>query len=113
MAKRRLVWALEAQGDFKDIIAFVAADSQVNARRVAERIDRAASGLRQLPSRGRRLPPLPAAVSVELRELIVEPWLLLYRVEKDAVTVLGLVDGRRDVVAWLDREQFRFPTGEP
>jgi len=47
-------------------------------------------------------------VSAELRELIVEPWLLLYRVEKDAVTILGLVDGRRDVVAWLDREQCRF-----
>lgn len=112
MADWRVEWSARAQTDFLDILRFIAQDSPANARRIARRIDDAAQSLRQLPLRGRVLPELSEGLPMTLHELAVPPWRLLYSVTGRIVKITGVVDGRRDMLAWLNREQSRFGAGE-
>ncbi len=113
MADYRVEWSVEARGDFLDIIGFIAQQSPRNAGRIAARIDEAARALRRFPLRGRRLPELQEGLALEIRENVLAPWRLLYSVDANVVRIIALVDGRRDVVAWLNREQTRFRANEP
>ncbi len=55
-----------------------------------------------LSHRGRRVPEL---ADPHLRELIVPPYRLIYRIDPDTVWVLALVHGRRDFgTVWMDRD---------
>lgn len=108
MAEWRLEWSLRARGDFLDIVEFIAQDSRVNARKAAARLDAAALSLVQFPLRGRVSPELAAKLPLTLRELQVPPWRVLYSVSGSVVKITGVVDGRRDILAWLNREQERF-----
>lgn len=85
-----------ARADFLQIIRFIAADSPLNAMAVLERIDRAARTLQGLPVRGRRGPDRGRRRELDIREVIVKPWRMLYRVDDDAVRIVAVVDGRRD-----------------
>ena len=51
--------------------------------------------------------------SLEIRELIVRPWRLSYVIEGRAARVTAVVDGRRDMVAWLERHIDRFADPAP
>ncbi|HEX7324974.1 MAG TPA: type II toxin-antitoxin system RelE/ParE family toxin [Rhodanobacteraceae bacterium] len=108
MADWRLEWGIRAHGDFLDIVEFIARDSRVNARRVARRLDAAAMSLRQLPLRGRVPHEFPSSFRTTLRELAVPSWRMLYTVKGRIVKIAGVVDGRRDILVWLEREQDRF-----
>ena len=54
----RVEWAEAAVRDLEEIVAFIARDSQVNAERVLERIERRSSTLESTPERGRVVPEL-------------------------------------------------------
>lgn len=113
MADWHIEWSVRAQDDFLNIIAFIAQDSRENARRIARRLDNAARSLRQFPRRGHALPELSIELPMELRELSVPPWRLLYSIRGRVVKITGTVDGRRDMAAWLNREQSRFTADAP
>lgn len=112
MADWHVEWSARAREDFLDIVRFIAQDSPVKARRCASRLDMAARSLRQFPLRGRVLPELSDGLPMTLHELAVPPWRLLYSVAGRIVKITGVVDGRRDMIAWLSRERPRFGVGE-
>lgn len=94
---RRVVWAEAAVRDLEEVISFIAADSPLNARRVLDRLQRKARSLETSPYRGRIVPELMRFGMRTWRELVVRPYRLVYRVGRDAVVVLALFDGRRDL----------------
>jgi plasmid stabilization system protein ParE len=106
----RVVWSPPAQEDVFDLLDYISADAPLNAMRVSERIDKSALSLRHFPHRGRRLPELTgdtrvarAFHGVEMRELLIKPWRLIYWIRPDRITIVALLDGRMDGVAWMDR----------
>jgi plasmid stabilization system protein ParE len=90
-------WTETAARDLEDLIAFIAADSPGNARRVLTRLQERAAALEVHPARGRIVPELASFGLSAWRELVVKPYRLIYRAEAKRVYVLAVVDGRRDL----------------
>lgn len=105
----RVRWAKVAARDLEDIVSYIAIDSPEKAERVLERIERRAATLGTAPARGRVVPELARFGMRTWRELVLKPHRLIYRIEGDTVTVLALLDGRRDLEDLLLERLVRTP----
>ncbi|MEL4073533.1 type II toxin-antitoxin system RelE/ParE family toxin [Ochrobactrum sp. GPK 3] len=94
---KRLVIAEPAARDFEDIVDYIALDNPAAAEDVYQRITTAARKLPQFPAIGRpgRHP--------ETRELSVSalPYLIVYEVSDEAVTIIAVFHTARDLVQAL------------
>ncbi len=90
----RLVFAKAARRDLEDIIDHAALDNPAAAEKVYRAIVASARRLRDFPDLGRsgRLP--------DTRELHVSslPYLIVYQVGTEVVTILAVFHGARDLV---------------
>lgn len=99
MSKPRwqVLWTETAARDLEELVAFIAADSPENARRVLVRLQERTAALEVHPVRGRIVPELASFGFSAWRELLVKPHRVIYRVELSRVYLLAVVDGRRDL----------------
>ena len=93
----RVFWTQTAQQDLKNIIEYIAADSEIQTRRVYLVIKQKAENLRQMPLQGRVAPELRYYGVLTYRELISPPWRIIYKTAENIVWVLAVIDGRRNV----------------
>ena len=97
----RLRWSPESESDLLTIWHWGASHfSPEIADRHVRDIHRAALSLVVTPLIGRARNDLRAGV----RELVIYPTVLFYRVRSDVVEVIRVVDGRRDLAALFDVE---------
>jgi len=94
----------DAADDLDEICDYIARrDSPGRATHVLDRIGQAIAGLAETPERG-AVPAEPAALGIRTyREVFFKPYRIVYRVLPDAVVVLLIADGRRDMQALLQR----------
>ena len=92
-----VVWATSAETDLNKIIDFIAIDNPANALKILKRIRDKSSELQCCPERGRIVPELLAQNIIHYRELLVHPWRIIYRIKNSLVTVLSMIDGRRNI----------------
>ena len=90
---RRVVFTDGARRELDDAVAFVAGDSRSNAIRLLEHVLAAAGSLSELSERGH---VVREHGDDAVRELLVDPYRLIYHVQRDTVVVLGLIHQRRD-----------------
>jgi addiction module RelE/StbE family toxin len=95
--KYNVVWASAAEKDLEKIIVYISEDSPQNALNILKRIRQQAADLYNLPERGRIVPELYDQGIMQYRELIIAPWRLIYRISKQEVYVLSVIDSRRNV----------------
>lgn len=93
----RVVWSRTAQYDLESIIDYIAEDSPLNARRTMVRIRKKCSALYAYPSRGRIVPELKEFNILHYREIIVDPWRIIYKIIDSKVIVMSVIDARRNV----------------
>ena len=93
----QVFWTQTAQQDFKKIIEYIAADNEIQARKVYLAIKQKVENLWQMPLQGRIVPELRYSGILNYRELISKPWRIIYRTEENNVWVLAVIDGRRNV----------------
>ena len=90
-------WASAAVEDLSEIARYIAEDSPSAATVFVERVDRAVQQLAKQPRSGRIVPELEHQSINRYREVILAPWRLFYRYDREVVFVLAIIDGRRDV----------------
>jgi len=98
----RLVFAEPAERDLEDIIDYISLDSPNAAEKVYRAIVASARRLTEFPHMGRvgRLPGV--------RELVVPslPYLIAYQADAEAVTILAVFHGARDLPrAFAERQK--------
>jgi plasmid stabilization system protein ParE len=99
---RTVNWTLAALADLEAAGDYIARDSPHYAASLITEILAAGRSLAVLSERGRHVPEL---TDPHLRELIVSPYRLIYRVEGDGVWILALIHARRDFgTAWRKRD---------
>ena len=76
------------------IAEYVAVSSPVYAEQVVDRVVRRLAQAQQFSESGRAVPEYQSA---EIRELVEFPYRLIYRVQPDAIEVLAILHGRREV----------------
>jgi plasmid stabilization system protein ParE len=101
MAEREVRWTRTARRDLSAIVGWIAEDSIDNAFAVLERLQARAETLSQNAGRVRVVPELRAIDVHHYRELIERPWRVVYRIEAEAVLVVAVLDGRRDLKSVL------------
>ncbi len=87
----------EAETDLDAIVSFVAIRDPVAADKIEARVVTLIESLEKSPNRGRVVPELARSGVVTYRELISEPWRVMYRIEARNVRVVAVVDGRRNI----------------
>ena len=93
----QVFWTQTAQQDLRKIIAYIAAVSETQARKIYSAIKQKADNLHQIPLQGRIVPELSFFSILIYRELIYRLWRIIYRTEGNKVWVLAVIDGRRNV----------------
>ncbi|GLS18286.1 plasmid stabilization protein [Labrys miyagiensis] len=106
----RVVMADEAEADIEDIYRYIARhDSITIAERVMQALDDACHGLGHMPLRGNVPKELISLGISEYREAHYKPFRIIYRVIGADVVIYCVVDGRRDMRAFLERRLLRQP----
>jgi toxin ParE1/3/4 len=99
----RVIISPRAVQDLEEIVRYISIDNPQAARRLGDKLICAAESLAQLPERGRIVPEFGDGVT---REIVVYPYRIVYRHDKDNNTV-GIArfwHGAR----LLDETAFRF-----
>jgi toxin ParE1/3/4 len=93
----KVEWASVAEVDLKRIIDYIAIDSPGHALQILERIKQKVSDLYTLPERGRIVPELQEQGISIYKELIINPWRIVYRISDTTIYVLSIIDSRQNV----------------
>lgn len=99
--RRRVTWTEAALRALDSSVTFVAEESIEAAVQLLERVLEAADSLETLSERSS---VVQEHGDPKIRQLLVGPLRLLYRVSHYEVFILGIVHQRRDVAAWRDRD---------
>jgi toxin ParE1/3/4 len=90
-------WTKAAAADLESILQHIAERNPFNAGSIWSRIRIRADALSHFPERGRIVPELKSIGIDFHRELIEEPWRIIYRIRDRKVVVMGIFDGRREL----------------
>jgi toxin ParE1/3/4 len=88
-----VIWSPQALHDLETIRAYIAADSTAYAELVMRRIVAAVERLRTFPESGRVVPERDAP---EIREVIVSPYRVVYRLGPEVVEIITVFRGSRE-----------------
>ena len=91
----------DARADLREIWTYLRRENLAASIRYKQRFADAFDLLRRFPRAGRARPELGGAA---LRSLPVDPYLVLYRVDRDAVSIARVVHGARDLERLMDAE---------
>lgn len=89
-----VVWSPAALEDVESLAEYIARDSEFYARAVVDKILDVAARLKDFPFAGRMVPELG---DENLRERLVYSYRLIYRLEPNAITILALIHGKREI----------------
>ncbi len=90
----RVEWSDYASDDLDELVRYISRDSEIYARLFAERVVLTTQRLKDFPESGRMIPEVE---NQTLREIIVQGYRVMYRVETDRVLVLAVMHGSRDI----------------
>jgi toxin ParE1/3/4 len=86
-------WSEPAKRDLKQIHDYIAKDSKYYAKKVAQNIVAATEELVEFPKTGRIVPEIG---EINVRELFVYSYRLIYEISTDRIKILAIIHGKRD-----------------
>ena len=100
---RKVIWADAAVADLDGAAEYISIDSPAYAASFVLNALKSAQSLGDLSERGRVVPEFKRE---NIREIFVFNYRLIYRIEKNRVSILALIHGRRDFSqAWDERKR--------
>jgi toxin ParE1/3/4 len=93
----RVVWTDVAAGDLLRLVSWVAAESPQDAAALLGRLRKRVGTLAIAFAGGRVVPELAFFGIAVLREVVLRPHRIVYRIEGRTVLILGVFDGRREL----------------
>ncbi|MGZ8435300.1 MAG: type II toxin-antitoxin system RelE/ParE family toxin [Candidatus Binatia bacterium] len=91
---QEVIWTESANSDLESIVEYILRDSEFYAAAIARELVTAARSLSNLVARGRTVPEYQ---NVQIRELIVRRYRLIYRIGSDRIEVLRIIHGARQL----------------
>lgn len=103
----RIRWALPAVEDVEDIVAYLAAESVSAAEAFVNQLEKSIERLKNHERIGRLVPELEKHNVSTYREIVISPWRIFYKIEQGTVSILAVIDGRRNIQDILLRRLMR------
>jgi addiction module RelE/StbE family toxin len=85
-----------AKNDLREIIRYISKNNPMNVLNMLKRIQDRINSLDHFPERGGYVPELLKQNIKDYRQLIESPWRIIYKIDKNIVNVLLLIDSRRN-----------------
>lgn len=92
-----------AENDVRSVIPYIYQENPQSANNVLNDIRNVFEDLKTMSNRGRIVPELLINNISGYREMIVSQWRILYRIGKDTVYVLAVLDSRRNISDLLNK----------
>ena len=92
-----IYWTTPAQEDLESIVDYIAVENDTAAFDMYSKIKNICNKLSQYPNTGRIVPELKIQNIETYRELILNPWRVMYSINDKVVTIHAVIDCRRDV----------------
>jgi toxin ParE1/3/4 len=87
-----------AESDLNEIATYIAENDDISkAVKVYLTLKETILALNESPKRGRIVPELKRIKVMDYREIIVNPFRIIYRVEDKTVFIIAVFDGRRQI----------------
>jgi len=100
MAEKIMIFTVNvnktAKNDLREIIRYISKNNPMNALNVLKKIQDRITSLDHFPERGGYVPELLKQNIKDYRQLIESPWRIIYKIDKNIVNVLLLIDSRRN-----------------
>ena len=90
----KILWTDPAIDDLRNLLAYIAKDSEEYARTFVEKVILSVDKLTDYPRLGRMV---PEADQEAIRELLYHNYRIIYRVRDGLIEILTVVHGRRDL----------------
>jgi addiction module RelE/StbE family toxin len=100
-------WTSNAKDDLLNIVDYIKKDNVSTARKVYGQIKEKAQSSNFCPLRGRVVPELLKEGITIYRELIAQPWRIIYKIENDTVYIMAVFDSRQNVEELLLQKLLR------
>jgi addiction module RelE/StbE family toxin len=85
-----------AINDLREIIRYISKNNPMNALKILKKIEDRINSLKHFPERGGYVPELLKNNIKDYRQLIESPWRIIYKIENNIVSVLVIIDSRRN-----------------
>ena len=95
----RIHWTKAARRHLQAIHDYVAQDSKRYARRMVDRLTRRSQKLADHPLLGARAEKYERQ---DIREVLVKPYRMFYRVKSDQIDILAVIHGARELPPRID-----------
>ena len=86
-----------AEKDLREIIFYIAQNNPRTGLKILETIEAKINTLDHFPYRGGYVPELLKRNIKVYRQLLKSPWRIIYKIDKNIVNVLSIIDSRRNV----------------
>ena len=106
----KIKWTSNAKEDLLNIVEYIKKDSLSAARKVYGQIKEKAQSSNFFPLKGRVVPELQKEGITIYRELIAQPWRIMYKIENDTVYIMAIFDSRQNVEELLLQKLLRGDT---
>ena len=90
----KVVWTEEAQAHLDGIYQYIARDAPLYAKQTVDKLTRRSEQLMVHPHSGRIVPEYE---NKQVRELIVFPYRLVYRIKRDRLDILAVFHGAQQL----------------
>ena len=90
-------WASPARDDVNEIIDHITLTNEIYAVKILDKIEESVEKLKIFPTFYRIVPELEKYGYLIYREIIVEYWRVIYKIENDLVYIMMVIDGRRNL----------------
>jgi len=90
-------WASPARDDINEIIDYIAKTNESFAVKILDKIEENVEKLRTFPTLYRIVPELEKYGHYIYREIIVDYWRVIYKIENNLVYIMLVIDGRRNL----------------
>ena len=98
MAKKYFIkWTAPARDDLNEIIDYISLTNLNYAVKILDTIEENVRKLDMFPKRYRIVPELEKYGYLIYREIIVEYWRVIYKIENNFVYIMLVIDGRRNL----------------
>ena len=87
-------WTDTAEKHLDAIYSYIAQDSPEYARRMVDRLTRRSQQIAEFPLSGRKVPEFDVD---QIREVIEDPFRIIYHIKEDQIDVLAVIHGAMDM----------------
>jgi plasmid stabilization system protein ParE len=93
----KIKWASPARDDIDEIINYISVTNEIYAVKVLDKIEKSIKKLKTFPTFYRIVPELEKYGYLIYREIIVDYWRVIYKIENNFIYIMLVIDSRRNL----------------